>query len=201
MFTGIISHIGSIESAEQRGDLTITIACDLHQDAVKVGDSVACNGCCLTVTRKGRLASGKLYFSADLSQETVSRTAPGQWVKGAPVNLECSLRMGDSLDGHMVSGHVDGVAVVRDIMPQGDSHILEIEAPQDLARFIAEKGSVTLNGVSLTVNEAAGVRFRVNIIPHTWVSTTLGQLAVGDGVNMEIDLIARYVARLLQPQA
>ncbi len=198
MFTGIISQLGTIETAEQRGDLSISIACDYPAESIAIGDSIACNGCCLTVTHKGRLASGKMYFSADLSGETVSRTARGQWDKGAKVNLERSLKLGDSLDGHIVSGHVDGIAVLRAVTPDGDSHILDIEAPQALAKFISEKGSITLNGVSLTVNAAEGAHFRVNIIPHTWAATTLGQLQVGDGMNMEIDMLARYVDRLME---
>lgn len=201
MFTGIITHIGTIESTEQRGDLTISIASDLPAASVGIGDSIACNGCCLTVTRKGLLSSGKMYFNADLSQETLSRTAPGQWVKGARVNLERSLRMGDALDGHMVSGHVDGIATVISVTPEGDSHRVVVEAPKELARFIAEKGSVTLNGVSLTVNSVEGARFGVNIIAHTWNVTTLGQMAQGATVNIEIDLIARYVARLAESGA
>jgi len=198
MFTGIISHIGIIETTKQRGDLSISIACDFSAESITVGDSIACNGCCLTVTRKGKLASGKMYFNADVSQETVSCTAQGQWVEGAKVNLERSLKMGDALDGHLVSGHVDGIAVVVAITPQGDSHRLELDAPQALAKFLAEKGSVTLSGVSLTVNAVAGARFGVNIIPHTWAATTLGELQVGAQVNMEIDMLARYVARLLE---
>ncbi len=201
MFTGIITQIGTIESAEQRGDLSISIACDFPPESIGVGDSIACNGCCLTVTRKGRLASGKMYFNADLSEETISRTAPGQWVKGGKVNLERSLKLGDALDGHMVSGHVDGIAVIAAIAPEGDSHRVEVDVPQALAKFIAEKGSVTLNGVSLTVNHVQGARFGVNVIPHTWVNTTLGTLQPGSPVNVEIDLIARYVERLLRSGA
>ena len=201
MFTGIVTHIGIIESAEQRGDLSISIACDFSAESLDVGDSVACNGCCLTVTGKGRRASGKMYFNADLSEETVSRTARGQWGKGAKVNLEQALKLGDTLDGHMVSGHVDGIATIVAIAPEGDSHRLVVEAPQALAKFIAEKGSVTLNGVSLTVNAVEGTRFGVNIIQHTWLATTLGALEVGSEVNLEIDLIARYVERLLRREA
>ncbi|NBO17800.1 MAG: riboflavin synthase [Proteobacteria bacterium] len=198
MFTGIITHIGTIEAAEQKGDLTITISCDFPPNALDIGDSVACGGACLTVTRKGLLSSGKLYFNADLSAETVARTAPGMWEKGKKLNLERSLKLGDSLDGHMVSGHVDGVAMITGVEKRGDSHRLTVEAPAELARFITEKGSVTLNGVSLTVNRAEGARFEVNIIPHTWAVTTLGELSPQSPVNLEIDLIARYVARLIQ---
>lgn len=199
MFTGIITSTGTIESAEQRGDLRIVIACGFTADSLHIGDSVACNGACLTIANKGFLSTGKVYFAADLSAETLSRTAPGQWEKGRAVNLERSLKLGDTLDGHMVSGHVDGIATLREIGAEGDSHILAFEAPTSLARFIAEKGSVTLNGVSLTVNRVEGALFWVNIIPHTWNVTTLGTLQAGDGANLEIDLIARYVARLVAP--
>lgn len=198
MFTGIITHQGLIEAAEMKGDLTLTISSDFPATSLNIGDSVACSGACLTVTRKGFLASGKLYFNADISAETISRTAPGMWEKGKLLNLERSLKLGDSLDGHMVTGHVDGVGRVVSVTPEGDSHRLEIEAPADLARFIAEKGSVTVDGVSLTVNSVQGSRFGVNIIPHTWKVTTLGRLAPDAAVNLEIDLIARYVARLMQ---
>lgn len=201
MFTGIISQIGTIENTEQRGDLTITVACDFSAETIGIGDSIACNGCCLTVTRKGRLASGKMYFTADLSAETIACTAPGQWAKGAAVNLERSLKMGDALDGHMVSGHVDGIARVVRIAEDGDSHRLDIEVATELARFIAEKGSVTLHGVALTVNGVEGRFFGVNIIAHTWAATTLGQVQEGDNVNIEVDMLARYVARLLETQA
>lgn len=199
MFTGIITHLGTIEAAEQKGDLNLTIACDFPANALNIGDSVACSGACLTVTRKGFLATGKLSFSVDVSAETIARTAPGLWEKGKRLNLERSLKMGDHVDGHLVTGHVDGVARVIAVTPVGDSHRVECETLPALSRFIAEKGSVTIAGVSLTVNEVQGDRFAVNIIPHTWSVTTLGQLKVGDAVNLEIDLIARYVARLLEP--
>ena len=198
MFTGIITHIGLIEATELKGDLTITVSCDFPATSVGIGDSIACNGACLTVTRKGFLASGKLSFSADLSAETVARTVSGQWDKGKRLNLERALRLGDALDGHMVTGHVDGTARVIEVEKVGDSHRVVLEAPPELARFIAEKSSVTLDGVSLTVNWAEGPRFEVNIIPHTWGVTTLGEMQPGGAVNLEIDLIARYVARLTQ---
>jgi riboflavin synthase len=193
MFTGIITHIGSVESAEMQGDLRIKIASDLKIDDIRIGDSVACNGCCLTV-----IAQGQGYFEASLSAETLSRTASGQWEKGRRVNLEKSLKLGDSLDGHLVTGHVDGLVKLIEITNSGDSIILKLDAPAELARFIAEKGSVTLDGVSLTVNKVEGPRFHVNIIPHTWQSTTLPERKAGESLNLEIDLIARYVARLLQ---
>jgi riboflavin synthase len=198
MFTGIITSIGTIESAEQQGDLRLKIACDFKPESLSPGASVAVNGVCLTVITKGLLASGKTYFTASLSQESLSRTVPGQWEKGCKANLEHALKLGDTLDGHMVSGHVDGIAVIRAIHPSGDSYSVEIEAPEALSRFIAEKGSVTLDGIALTVNKVEGNRFWVNIIPHTWNVTTLNERQPGDALNFEIDLIARYVARLLQ---
>lgn len=192
MFTGIIRHIGRIEAVEKQGDLRITVASSLQEDALRVGDSIACNGCCLTV-----IAKNKGNFEATLSAETLHRTAPGQWEKGRRVNLETSLKLGDSLDGHLVAGHVDGVVKVIEVTNSGDSHIMALEAPPELARFIAEKGSVTLDGVSLTVNQVEGGRFWVNIIPHTWQATTLSERKQGDALNLEVDLIARYAARLL----
>jgi riboflavin synthase len=199
MFTGIISSTGTIESMEQRGDLRVIIACSFTADSLHIGDSVACNGACLTVANKGFLSTGKVYFAADISAETLSRTLSGHWEKGMQVNLERALKLGDALDGHMVTGHVDGIATLHTIIEQGDSHILKLEVPTGLSRFIAEKGSVTLNGVSLTVNRVEGSFFWVNVIPHTWNVTTLGTLKEGDGLNIEIDMIARYVARLMAP--
>jgi len=191
MFSGIITHIGTIESAEKKGDLRLNITCDFAHE-LQIGESVACNGVCLTVVECGS------HFAVDVSSETVSRTVPGQWGKDRKVNLERSLKLGDRLDGHMVSGHVDGVAIIRNSNLSGDSRLLEIEAPPELARFIAEKGAVTLNGVSLTVNKVKNSRFWVNIIPHTWQNTTLRERKAGDALNLEIDLIARYVARFLE---
>jgi riboflavin synthase len=193
MFTGIITHIGHIESAEKKGDLRIRVASDLDTGAIKIGDSVACNGCCLTV-----IVKGKGYFEASLSDETISRTTPGSWERGRTLNLETALKMGDSLGGHLVTGHVDGLVKVIEISTSKDSHIMVCSGPPGLARFIAEKGSVTLDGVSLTVNRVEGAKFWVNIIPHTWQATTLARRKPGDFMNIEIDLIARYVARLMQ---
>ncbi|MDE3060098.1 MAG: riboflavin synthase [Pseudomonadota bacterium] len=193
MFSGIIDNIGVIESAERGGDLRLVISCACAKD-LAIGESVACNGVCLTVVEKNASS-----FTAELSTETLSRTTPG-WNVGDKVNLERSLRLGDRLSGHLVTGHVDGVAVLKDITPQGDSHILCLEAPQSLARFIAEKGSVALDGVSLTVNRIEENQFSVNIIAHTWQATTLGQRRPGDALNLEIDLIARYAARLMGKQ-
>ncbi len=188
MFTGVIHHLGTIIACEKQGDLRITISCDLKD--VKIGDSIACNGCCLTIID----ISNALTFS--VSEETLRCTAP-RWEVGTKLHLERAMRLGDTLDGHMVSGHVDGLATLTSIMPEKDSHKLSFEAPAEIAKFIAAKGSVTLDGISLTVNEVQGNRFSVNIIPHTWQVTTFRERAIGDILNLEIDLIARYVARLL----
>jgi riboflavin synthase len=197
MFTGIISSMGVIESAEQKGDLRVKIACDFRPDTLKIGESIATSGACITLLTKGILPTGKSYFTADISAETVKCTTPGMWEKGTRVNLERSLKLGDTLDGHFVSGHVDGIATVISIKDIGDSHELEIEVPSEFSRFMAEKGSITLDGVSLTVNVVKGNRFSVNIIPHTWNVTTLGTRKTGDKLNFEIDMLARYVERML----
>lgn len=191
MFTGIITHIGAISAAQKQDSLRITIACDFAGE-LRIGESVACNGACLTVV--DRTADN---FSADLSEETLRCTAP-HWSTGSRINLERSLKLGDALDGHLVTGHIDGVATIDSIEDLGNSYILAITAPNELSRFIATKGSVTLDGVSLTVNKVEGTRFWVNIIPHTLAITTLGTRKKGDSLNLEIDLMARYAARLLQ---
>ena len=198
MFTGIITSIGIIDTTEQQGDLRVKIICDFKPESLVAGESVACNGACLTVITKGFLASGKTYFTATLSQETISRTVPGQWDKGSKLNLERSLKLGDTLDGHMVTGHIDGIATIRSITPVGDSTIMVVEIPENLSRFVAEKGSITLDGISLTVNQVQDNQVWVNVIPHTWNATTLAERKPGDRLNIEIDLIARYVARLMQ---
>jgi riboflavin synthase len=201
MFTGIISAIGEIIDTRQEGDLTIAIACPW--DDLRIGESVACNGVCLTVVdgedkaHQPPTTNHQPHFTAQLSPETTARTAP-RWNAGDKINLERALKMGDRLDGHLVTGHVDGIAVIKNIEQAGDSHILALEAPPALARFIAEKGSITLDGVSITVNQVDGARFWVNIIPHTWRETTLGLRKPGDALNLEIDLMARYAARLMQ---
>jgi riboflavin synthase len=195
MFTGIINHIGDIIAAQQKGDLTITVACDFNEASLVIGESIACNGACLTVISKGPHDKGSI-FTAELSGETLACTAP-RWNVGDRLHLERALKLGDALDGHMVTGHVDGTATITSITLEGDSHRVEIEAPEAFSRFIAAKGSVTLDGISLTVNPVDGNRFGVNIIPHTWQATTLGSRKVGDLLNIEIDLIARYTARLL----
>lgn len=190
MFTGIISSTGIIESAEQHGDLRLAIRSDFATE-LSIGESVACNGCCLTVVDK---KDGT--FSVDLSAETLACTAP-RWETGNKINLERALKLGNALDGHMVTGHVDGVAIVKEIVSSGDSHILKLEVSVPLSQFIAEKGSVCLDGVSLTVNKVEAMHFWVNIIPHTWQNSTLGERKSDDTLNLEIDLIARYVERLM----
>jgi riboflavin synthase len=211
MFTGIISDIGTIVSAQQHGDLRVAIACHYPPESIHIGESIACNGACMTDKGIGDWALGiregnanpqspmpNACFTIELSAESLARTAPGQWQTGRSVNLERSLKLGDTLDGHMVTGHIDAVATIHAITPTGDSHTLCLDAPPAFARFIAEKGSVTLDGIALTVNKVEASRFWVNIIPHTWQVTTLGQRQPGDQLNLEIDLIARYVARLLE---
>lgn len=195
MFTGIITDLGQVLSCEARGDLRARIGCGYDMAGVAMGASIACDGVCLTV-----VAKGADWFEVDISAETVAKTnIPAQgWPEGARINLERALRVGDELGGHIVSGHVDGVAVIEEIRDEGDSTRISFSAPPALARFIAPKGSVALNGTSLTVNEVEGNRFGVNLIPHTKEVTTWGAARVGDRVNLEIDTLARYVARLAE---
>lgn len=194
MFTGIVESIGRIVSLEQRGgDVRLRIeAADAYLSDLRAGDSVAVNGICLTA-----IAPDGVGFDADLSIETLSATTAGVWAQACAVNLEKSLTAAKPLGGHLVSGHVDGVARLLERHEDARSWRLLFEAPFDLARYIARKGSVTLDGISLTVNEVDGSRFGVNIIPHTLQQTTLGGVKVGGGVNLEVDLIARYLERLL----
>jgi riboflavin synthase len=200
MFTGIVTAIGTITSAEQRGDLRVTITCPYDPAAMAIGASIACSGVCLTVVDRGGEA-GNAWFSVDVSAETVSRTAHGMWHEGRRLNLEQSLKLGDELGGHIVSGHVDGIGTIADWRPEGDSTRLTIRAPAGLAPFIASKGSIAVDGVSLTVNELAdrpdgSVDFGINLIPHTAEATTLGEMAQGAELNLEIDTVARYLQRL-----
>jgi riboflavin synthase len=200
MFTGIVTAIGQISSVEQRGDLHLRIACPFDPDAIAIGASIACSGVCLTVVERGGQL-GDAWFAVDVSAETESRTARGMWREGRSLNLEQSLKVGDELGGHIVSGHVDAVGTVADWQPVGDSTRLQVRAPASLAPFIAPKGSVALDGASLTVNEVfdrpdGSVEFTVNIIPHTAEVTTLGELAQGSQLNIEIDTVARYLQRL-----
>jgi len=200
MFTGIVTAIGTIESCEERGDLRLKIACPFDPEKIAVGASIACAGVCLTVVERGGTA-GDAWFAVDVSAETLSRTARDMWAEGARLNLEPSLKLGDELGGHIVSGHVDAVGTVVARAAEGDSIRLTIEAPKQLAPFIAPKGSIAVDGVSLTVNEVedrpgGAVRFGLNLIPHTSDVTTLGDLEQGDEVNLEIDTVARYLKRL-----
>ena len=193
MFTGIITDVGRILSLTHDGDLTARIGTGYDVSGIDLGASIACDGVCLTVT-----ALGEKWFEVDISAETVSKTTTGDWAVGAPVNLERALKVGDELGGHIVSGHVDGVAEIVATRDEGASTRYMFRAPDALARFIAPKGSVALDGTSLTVNEVDGANFGVNIIPHTKTVTTWGDLGAGDRVNLEIDTLARYVARLLE---
>ena len=194
MFTGIVTDIGEILALEQRGDLRARIASRYPVEGIDIGASIACEGVCLTVVEKG--AAPRDWFDVEISAETVSKTNLSGWQVGKPLNLERALKVGDELGGHIVSGHVDGVAEVISITPEGDSLRVTFRAPEALAKFVAQKGSVTLNGTSLTVNEVEGLDFGINFIPHTQKVTTWGQVAVGDLVNLEVDTMARYVARL-----
>ncbi|MCY7280101.1 MAG: riboflavin synthase [Sphingomonas bacterium] len=196
MFTGIITDIGTVRSAEQRGDLRLTIGTAYDLATVDLGASIACSGVCLTVVDKGAD-----WFAVDVSHETVSHTAAARWIEGARLNLERALRMGDELGGHLVTGHVDGVGSVIGTCPDGASTRIDIEVTRALGRFIATKGSVTLDGVSLTINdvqdtEGDTTRFAINLIPHSAEHTTLGSLAAEHSLNVEIDVLARYLKRL-----
>jgi riboflavin synthase len=201
MFTGIVTDVGTVRSAEQRGDLRVVI--DTHYDTgtIDLGASIACSGVCLTVVDKGPVGSDS-WFAVDVSAETISRTAAHLWREGALLNLERSLRLGDELGGHIVTGHVDAVANIVDVRPEGDSLRLEISVPRALGPMIAAKGSIALDGVSLTVNdvreaEDGSSHFAVNIIPHTSQHTTLRDLAAGRQLNVEVDVLARYIDRML----
>jgi riboflavin synthase len=192
MFTGIITDVGRVKAVESNGDTRFTIETAFDMETVAIGASIANCGVCLTVIDKG-----PGWFAVQASAETLSKTTLGGWTPGTRVNLERAMKLGDELGGHIVSGHVDGVAAVVDVRPDGESKRITFEAPANLAKYVASKGSVAIDGVSLTVNEVDGARFGVNIIPHTQVATTFGDLKPGDRVNMEIDMLARYVARLV----
>ena len=200
MFTGIVSAIGTIDKVEDRGDLRVTIASPLDPATIAIGASIACSGVCLTVVERSGEA-GAARFAVDVSAETVSRTARGQWREGRRVNLEQALKVGDELGGHIVTGHVDAVGTIADWQPEGASTRLTVAAPAALAPFIAAKGSIAIDGVSLTVNTVedrpdGSACFGVNVIPHTSEVTTLGEIAQGSEVNLEIDTVARYLQRL-----
>lgn len=195
MFTGIITDIGTVRSVEQRGDLRLTIGTAYDLATVDLGASIACSGVCLTVVDKG-----PDWFAVDVSHETVSRTAD-RWTDGARLNLERALRMGDELGGHLVTGHVDGTGTVLGTCPDGGSTRIGVQVPRDLGRFIAVKGSITIDGVSLTVNEVKDAdddttHFAINLIPHSADHTTLGSVSAGQSLNVEIDVLARYLKRL-----
>ncbi|RNF32987.1 riboflavin synthase [Paracoccus methylarcula] len=198
MFTGIVTDIGQVRAVEMRGDMRARIGCGYDMADVDIGASIACDGICLTV-----VAKGGDWFDVDISAETISKTNIGAngWQAGRRLNLERALKVGDELGGHIVSGHVDGIAMIEELHDEGDSLRVTFAAPDTLARFIAPKGSVALNGTSLTVNEVQDCRFGVNLIPHTRQVTNWGEIAVGDAVNLEIDTLARYVARLAEAQA
>jgi riboflavin synthase len=197
MFTGIITDIGTLRSLEQKGDLVARIDTGYAPETIAIGASIACDGVCLTVTDRGTDDQGG-WFDVSISAESVSKTNISGWAPGKRVNLERALKLGDELGGHIVSGHVDGVAEVVAMQQEGDSTRVTFRAPGALAKFIAPKGSVALNGTSLTVNEVDGADFGVNFIPHTKEATTWGAVAVGDRINLEIDTLARYVARLAE---
>lgn len=196
MFTGIITDIGTIRTSEQRGDLRLVIGCGYDMDGVAIGASIACSGTCLTVVEKGQD-----WFAADLSAETIARTAPGLWREGGRLNLERALKVGDELGGHIVTGHVDGIGTLASAAAEGDSVRLVIRAPAELAPSLAAKGSITVDGISLTVNSVddqpdGSVHFGLNVIPHTAAATTLDDLQEGRAFNLEIDVLARYLDRM-----
>jgi riboflavin synthase len=199
MFTGIVSDIGTIETVEVRGDTRVRIATAYDPETIDLGASIACSGVCLTVIDKGNEA-GSGWFDVQASGETIARTAKDQWTQGRRLNLERAMKLGDELGGHIVTGHVDGIAEVLDVTPDGESHRIGFAVPAALAPFIAPKGSITIDGVSLTVNgvedDGETTRFWVNLIPHTQAVTTLGGLAAGQAVNIEIDVLARYLQRM-----
>jgi riboflavin synthase len=193
MFTGIITDIGTVRAVRKAGDTRFEITTGYDLGTVDMGASIACNGCCLTVIEKG-----PDWFAIQASAETLSKTTLGDWATGTRINLERALKIGDELGGHIVSGHVDGLGEIVSITPEGDSQRYRFRVPHELARFIAPKGSVAIDGTSLTVNEVEGNVFGVNIIPHTQSVTTWGTMKVGQRVNIEIDMLARYVARLTE---
>jgi riboflavin synthase len=196
MFTGIVTDIGEITTLTpggQKGDRRFVIRTKHDLKPVPIGASIACSGCCLTVVEKG-----PDWFAVEASGETLDKTHLGNWARGHRLNLELSLKLGDELGGHLVYGHVDGVGKIVSMTPEGGSVRFVFEAPGDLPRFIAAKGSIAVDGISLTVNEVKGSQFHVNIISHTQAMTTLGTAKVGQPVNLEVDMLARYVQRLLE---
>jgi len=201
MFTGIITDIGRVRSIKPRGDTRFEIETAYDTASIEIGASIACSGACMTVVELG-----PDWFAVDISQESVSRTPPDRWKVGTRLNLERSLKVGDELGGHIVTGHVDGVGTIASVDEEGDSHRFEILAPKELAPYLAPKGSIAVDGISLTVNSVADeadgrTRFGLNIIPHTNAVTTMGGMKAGDGVNLEIDVLARYLGRMEQLRA
>jgi len=201
MFTGIVTDIGTITSVAQQGDTRVVIATAYDPATIDLGASIACSGVCLTVVDKSAGGDGPHWFAVDVSGETISRTARDQWTQGRPLNLERAMKLGEELGGHIVTGHVDGVGSVVGVYVEGDSRKIGFSVPAALAPFLAPKGSVTIDGVSLTVNEVAdqpdgSTHFAINLIPHTQAVTTLGTLAPGQQVNIEIDVLARYLHRM-----
>jgi len=209
MFTGIVTDIGTVRAREDRGDARLIIGTGYDVDTIDLGASIACSGACLTVVDKGvdEGSNGPAgWFAVDASAETIARTAPGMWDAGRRLNLERALRVGDELGGHIVTGHVDAVGRIVSVDPVGDSVKVTVEAPASLAPHIAPKGSITLDGVSLTVNDVTdqpdgAAHFTLNIIPHTQAVTTLDEAAAGRPVNLEIDVLARYLARMQQARS
>ncbi|WP_339861090.1 riboflavin synthase [Paremcibacter congregatus] len=196
MFTGIITDVGAVDSIEQQGDCRIILKTAFDTATIDIGASIACSGVCLTVVDKG-----EDWFAVDASAETLSCTNLQDWTAGTKVNLERALKVGEELGGHIVTGHVDGLGEITDITPEGDSLRMRFSVPVSIARYIAEKGSVTINGISLTVNEViddkdGATQFGINVIPHTQEKTTFSVVKIGDKVNLEIDVLARYVARM-----
>jgi riboflavin synthase len=197
MFSGIVTDVGEVLAVAARGaGRRFRIGCSYDPESIAIGASIACAGPCLTVVARGREGKGG-YFEADASAETLARTTLGAWARGTRVNLERPLRAGDEIGGHMVAGHVDAAALIVERRAVGEMARFAVEAPQELARFIAEKGSIALDGTSLTVNEVEGRRFGVMIVPHTLAVTTWGERRAGDLVNLEVDIVARYLARLI----
>lgn len=195
MFTGIIREVGTVLERRDAGDTYVRIACQRPAETIEPGASIACNGICLTVLEAGR-EGGQSWFEVSASTETKDKTTLGNWREGTLVNLEPALRVGDELGGHILSGHVDGLGEIIAIRREGDSHRVTIRAPEALAKFLAPKGSIALDGISLTVNEVEACDFGVNVIPHTLAVTAWGEAEPGQMVNVEVDMLARYVARL-----
>ena len=198
MFTGIVTAVGEVVALEERAEVGVrlTVASSYDPTTIDLGASIAHAGCCLTVIEMGRLPDGRAYHDVEASPETLRCTTMGEWRVGSKINLERSLKLGDEMGGHLVTGHVDAIATVESRVAEGDMAVFRFRVPHDFARFVAPKGSVALDGTSLTVNDVDGDTFTVQIIPHTLQVTTWGERKAGDRVNLEVDLIARYAARL-----